>query len=837
MDIYKKLMSLKPYGISEQQKNKILLEALSESYKYHFQNCEPYRKYCLKREVDAHTKFHSIESIPFLPIQAFKEYGEFLITKNESNKNNFLLRSSATSGRASTISVDRETAKRQVQVMTRCLSNFLGNSKVKFIVADVDPKSSSKEVLGARAAATLGFLNFSKEALYILNTNKFGQLELDVNKLLKELREIQKTGEKFVFFGFTYVLFDAILSKINLVDSFNFSNNGFFLHIGGWKKLEAQKISKADFNGRVFNALGIMPDHIVDVYGFTEQMGVIYPSIGLDDKVCSTYSDVLVRDPETLEVLENGKEGVLQFLSPMPTSYPGISILTDDLGVITDPIEIDGVFHKAFRVTGRIKNAEIRGCGDVMSTYVEVIKDVKVQEDLGNNKIYCLWSSNFSLDSKEYLDQGSNSKYLHVDSIDEIASLVKNGRNCLSLYSSDELIAYFSEASKLWLMDSSPLSKFKNEGLTFLSNWLNSQNMRMTMNYSFGGSRDILDKFKKDKYNELRYIRAVPRGVVVHWLAGNVPLLGMLALAQSIIAKNVNILKAPSHNSGIMPALLNEIKKTNIALENGKIVLGENIANSIAVIYFDRNNINAAMNLSKLADLRVAWGGSDAITSVLALPKKHTTEDVIFGPKLSYMAIGKEFLSRDININKLLKKISIDCSVFDQYACASPHTIFVENGGDISAKEFAQLLIPYMDKAAIRIPKNKIDGGTIGNIYSKRMLYEFTENVWSSSGTTWTILFDNKGEEGLVSPTYSRVITIRSIDNIMQAATFATQDIQTIALGMGKERGFEFADIAARYGACRFPEIGRMTHFDTPWDGLNLMQRLVRFISFGGPSV
>jgi hypothetical protein len=310
----------------------------------------------------------------------------------------------------------------------------------------------------------------------------------------------------------------------------------------------------------------------------------------------------------------------------------------------------------------------------------------------------------------------------------------------------------------------------------------------------------------------------------------------MLGLVQSIITKNVNILKAPSHNSGVLPALLNEIKNINIEYSSGKIIYGKDIVSSIAVVYYNRENYSAAETLSQFSDLRVAWGGSESVKSVMSLPRRHTTEDVIFGPKLSYMAIGKEFLSFETNIDKLIKKVSIDCSVFDQYACASPHTIFIEEGADLSPKEFCERLAINMEKTSIRIPKNPVDGGTIGNIQSKRMKYEFTADVWSSSGTTWTVLLDADWQSGLAEPTYSRVITVRSIPNIMDSEFFSNRDIQTISLGLNNERKIEYADIASRLGASRFPDIGRMTHFDTPWDGLNMLQRLVRYVSIGGPA-
>jgi hypothetical protein len=54
-------------------------------------------------------------------------------------------------------------------------------------------------------------------------------------------------------------------------------------------------------------------------------------------------------------------------LSLLPHSYPGHSILTEDIGklvgVDTCPCGRKG---KYFKIFGRIKNAEIRGCSDTI---------------------------------------------------------------------------------------------------------------------------------------------------------------------------------------------------------------------------------------------------------------------------------------------------------------------------------------------------------------------------------------------------------------------------------------------------------------------------------------
>ena len=60
-----------------------------------------------------------------------------------------------------------------------------------------------------------------------------------------------------------------------------------------------------------------------------------------------------------------GEKGIIQVVSTIPESYPGHSLLTEDEGVIEGiddcPCERKG---KYFRIAGRIKDAELRGCSD-----------------------------------------------------------------------------------------------------------------------------------------------------------------------------------------------------------------------------------------------------------------------------------------------------------------------------------------------------------------------------------------------------------------------------------------------------------------------------------------
>ena len=81
----------------------------------------------------------------------------------------------------------------------------------------------------------------------------------------------------------------------------------------------------------------------------------------------ASHVDHYLRANQGLQVqgASHGEEGVLQVLSPLPRSYPGHSLLTEDLGVLLGEDDCPcGRKGKYFKVTGRVPRAEVRGCSD-----------------------------------------------------------------------------------------------------------------------------------------------------------------------------------------------------------------------------------------------------------------------------------------------------------------------------------------------------------------------------------------------------------------------------------------------------------------------------------------
>jgi hypothetical protein len=67
----------------------------------------------------------------------------------------------------------------------------------------------------------------------------------------------------------------------------------------------------------------------------------------------------------------DGEPGLVQVLSVLPTSYPGHSLLTEDVGVIRGTDRADVTLKgRCFEILGRVPRAELRGCSDTFEASV-----------------------------------------------------------------------------------------------------------------------------------------------------------------------------------------------------------------------------------------------------------------------------------------------------------------------------------------------------------------------------------------------------------------------------------------------------------------------------------
>ena len=358
---FDEILNIPPYSLNKTDKERLLTERLVELTKFHQKNCPEYKRILEAISFDS-DKVDSYKKLPFLPVRLFKEMNLKSVPQDDVVKT---MTSSGTTGQAvSKIYLDRTTSSNQQKAMVKIVSEFTGSSRMPMIIIDCPGVVKNRTMFSARGAGILGFSIFGSKKIYALDDN----MKLDVDGMKAFLEKFK--GQRILLFGFTFMIWQHFYKELLRLkekgNSFNLSN-GVLIHGGGFKKLISEAVNHEEFRKRLEDVCGLHEIH--DYYGMVEQTGCIYMECECGHMHTSVFSDVLMRRPIDFEECDIGEEGIIQVVSTIPESYPGHSLLTEDVGTV---LGIDdcpcGRKGKYFKINGRLKNAELRGCSDTYAS-------------------------------------------------------------------------------------------------------------------------------------------------------------------------------------------------------------------------------------------------------------------------------------------------------------------------------------------------------------------------------------------------------------------------------------------------------------------------------------
>ena len=290
---------------------------------------------------------------PYIHASSFKRDKLISVKESEIIKTMY---SSGTSGARSTIMLDAITAQNQRKVLCKIFEEYMKLKRPIMLAIEKDEDIKKRVDFNARKAAIIGFGQMCKKVVGILNEKN----QIDIDKV-REI--IDKYKGVFSNFLALQAQFGNIYKKSWPEDIQDyFSKKCSILHGGGWKNLEKLKVSREKFNIELKRLTHIKT--IRNYYGMIEQTGSIFMECEQGLLHENRFSRIISRDPNTLEVCGEGEVGVAQVLSLLPYSYPGMSILTDDMVEIITRSCPCGRQGNAFKIIGRLKNTEIRGCSD-----------------------------------------------------------------------------------------------------------------------------------------------------------------------------------------------------------------------------------------------------------------------------------------------------------------------------------------------------------------------------------------------------------------------------------------------------------------------------------------
>lgn len=361
---FEELLNIPPYSLSKEEKEGLLTERLFDLTRRHRKKCPEYARMLdsIGFEIEKAKSYHDL---PYLPVRLFKEMDLKSVSDEEIVKT---MTSSGTTGQAvSKIYLDRETSSNQQKTMVKIVSDFTGSGRMPMIIIDCPSVVKNRAMFSARGAGILGFSIFGSKKIYALDDD----MKLDVDGVREFLEKYK--DQKILLFGFTFMIWQHFFKElVRLKDEgihFDLSN-GVLIHGGGWKKLSSEAVSREEFHRHLQDVCGLKDIH--DYYGMVEQTGCIYMECECGHLHASVFSDVITRRPFDFSECEIGEPGIVQVLSSIPESYPGHSLLTEDEGVILGEDDCPcGRKGKYFKINGRLKNAEIRGCSD---TYADKFK-------------------------------------------------------------------------------------------------------------------------------------------------------------------------------------------------------------------------------------------------------------------------------------------------------------------------------------------------------------------------------------------------------------------------------------------------------------------------------
>jgi len=354
-------LSSPPYGLEQKEKENVLLPLLEKMTQQHGVACSEYGKILEAMDSNTSSSYRSLTDIPFIPVRLFKEYKLSSISDGEIIKT--LTSSGTTSQKVSKIFLDRITARFQTKALVTIMKNYLGSKRLPMLIVDHPNVVKDRTSFSARGAGILGLMNFGRDTTYLLNES----MEIDFVALNDFLKKYH--NEPIFIFGFTFMVWQYLFKPLQEEGLTIDIPQGILVHSGGWKKLQDEAVDNETFKRSINNRTGIKSIH--NFYGMVEQVGSIYMECKEGHLHAPVFSDVIIRDPYDWSVVPNGKIGVIQVLSILPHSYPGHSLLTEDLGSI---IGVDncacGRKGKYFSVFGRIPRAEVRGCSDTHASEV-----------------------------------------------------------------------------------------------------------------------------------------------------------------------------------------------------------------------------------------------------------------------------------------------------------------------------------------------------------------------------------------------------------------------------------------------------------------------------------
>ncbi|HKF02177.1 MAG TPA: acyl-CoA reductase [Candidatus Sulfotelmatobacter sp.] len=356
-------------------------------------------------------------------------------------------------------------------------------------------------------------------------------------------------------------------------------------------------------------------------------------------------------------------------------------------------------------------------------------------------------------------------------------------------------------------------------GVTFLRLWLRKGTLEPIVLRELG-PRGLEGGWWEDGRARLR---AFPLGLIGHWPAANIEIQPVLSLTCALLGGNGCLVRVPTGLVEVTRHLMEKLQEMDPAgLLTKRIFL--------ASFEHSRSDLQEAM--ARSVDGAMIWGGEEAVSQIRRLPFPHWARLQVFGPRVSAAAMDASTWGNREGRAAWCRRLTRDVWQFDQQACSSPQTLFLERGENRDPQEFVKELRNAFEEENRAHPRDQIEPSLSSAICLARaswLMGNGDNSAFFPNSADWTILIGSCPE--MPNPTQGRTLTVLVVDDLVEVVSKFDGTLQTLGLGIGDpEREELLARVAGRNGVDRVVKLGRMHVFSSPWDGTELIRPMVRIV-------
>ena len=342
------------------------------------------------------------------------------------------------------------------------------------------------------------------------------------------------------------------------------------------------------------------------------------------------------------------------------------------------------------------------------------------------------------------------------------------------------------------------------------------------------GDPGVLDKMVLDQAPNRNVRAGIATGpeFLVHVTAGNLPNPTWMSIILGVLARSAQFVKCASGTS-FLPRLFAH------SLYDAEPKLGA----CLELAEWKGGATELEEALFEEADCVTATGSDEALAHIKKrLPAR--TRFLGYGHRVSLAYVAKDAIT-GWNAKTIAERAARDVAAWNQLGCLSPHVIYLQENGALTAEKFAELLADALAECEDLQPRGELHPENAAAIASRRSFYEVraahapdTRQWCSRQSTAWTVVYE--ADPRFQLSCLNRFIYVKGVKDlteVLQNADAVRGKVSTVGLAVPEKEAQDLALQLARWGAGRVCPLGQMQNPPLAWrhDGRPSLGELVRW--------